>query len=168
MNNYTRRGALALGLGSTALLAGCGSKFISYDGPEVTRVVIQKSSRQLALFNGNTMLEQYKIQLGFTPVGPKQFEGDGKTPEGRYTVDKRNPNSAYFLSVGIDYPNEADRAYAAEMGKEPGGEIFVHGWGDKRRANSGDWTAGCVAVTNREIKVIYASVRDGTPVDIYA
>lgn len=168
MEQYNRRGALALGVGAAAMLAGCGSKFVSYNGPEVTRVVVQKTGRKMLLFNGNTPIKAYDVQFGFTARGPKQFEGDGRTPEGRYHVDRRNPNSSFFLSVGIDYPNDRDRAYAESMGLRPGGDIFIHGWGEKRRNRNDDWTAGCVAVTNREIKDVYAMVRNGVPVDIYA
>ena len=168
MDGYTRRGALGLGVGAAALLAGCGSKFVDYRGPAVTRVVVQKTERRMFLFNGDTPLKVYDVQFGFTAKGPKQFEGDGRTPEGRYFVDRRNPNSSFYLSVGIDYPNAADRAYAASMGRRPGGDIFIHGWGNKRRSRKDDWTAGCVAVTNREMKDVYAMVRNGVPVDIYA
>jgi len=168
MDKFTRRGALGLTLGSAAFVMGCGSKFATYKGPEVTRVVIQKSTRSMYLLNGTTLLAPYKVQLGFRADGPKQFEGDGKTPEGRYFINRRNPNSAYYLSVGIDYPNAQDRAYAAAMGKKPGGDIFIHGWGDERRGRSDDWTAGCVAITNREMKMVYAMLENGTPVDILA
>ena len=167
MERYTRRGALALSLGSAAFVAGCGSKFMQYRGPAVTRVEIQKSARAMYLFHHNILLEPYKVQLGFTATGPKQFEGDGKTPEGRYFIDRRNPNSSYYLSIGIDYPNAQDRAYAAAMGRKPGGDIFIHGWGDERRGRSSDWTAGCVAITNKEMKAVYAMVGNGTPVDIF-
>ncbi|WP_371155930.1 murein L,D-transpeptidase family protein [Jannaschia sp. 2305UL9-9] len=168
MERITRRGAMALGLGGTALLAGCGGKFMHYSGPQVTRVVVQKTERRMFLLNGATPLEIYDVQLGFRAAGHKQFEGDGKTPEGRYHIDRRNPDSAFYLSIGIDYPNAADRAFAASHGKSPGGDIFIHGWGDKRRKRSDDWTAGCVAVKNREMRQVYAMVMNGTPVDIYA
>lgn len=168
MERFTRRGALALGAGAAALLAGCSSKFIGYDGPEVTRVQIRKSTRQMVLFHQQRPLMVHRVQLGFTATGPKQFEGDGKTPEGRYHIDRRNPNSDFYLSIGIDYPNDLDRLYAAEMNRRPGGDIFIHGWGDQKRNRGADWTAGCVAVTNPEMRRVYAMVRDGTPVDIYA
>ena len=168
MTKITRRSALAMGLGSTAALMGCGGKFIGYDGPEVTRVQVLKSSRSMQLLHHRTVLENYEVQLGFTAAGPKQFEGDGRTPEGRYHVNRRNPNSAFYLSIGIDYPNEADMAFARTHGLSPGGDIFVHGWGDRRRGRGADWTAGCIAVTNREMKKVYAMVRNGTPIDIYA
>lgn len=167
MERFTRRGALALGAGAGALLAGCSSKFIGYNGPEVTRVQIEKSSRRMLLLHNQTPLMACPVQFGFTATGPKQFEGDGRTPEGRYHVDRRNPNSSFYLSIGIDYPNDRDRAYAREMNRKPGGDIFIHGWGDKRRDRNLDWTAGCVAVTNKEMRNVYAMVREGTPVDIY-
>lgn len=154
---------LALGL----VLAACGSsKFQRYDGPAVTSVLIDKSDRRIWLFSGQDVLETYPVDLGFAPVGHKQFEGDGKTPEGRYTIDRRNPNSRYHLSVGIDYPNAADRAYAASQGKDPGGEIFIHGVGSAKGNTPKDWTLGCIAVTDRQIERIYAMVKDGTPITI--
>lgn len=166
MFSISRRTVLAGGLFS---LAGCGGgKFIQYDGPEVTRVVVQKADRRMYLMHQRKVIRRYAVQLGFTAEGPKQFYGDGKTPEGRYHIDRRNPNSAFFLSVGIDYPNDRDKAYADAMGKDPGGDIFIHGWGDEPRERSEDWTAGCVAVTNHEMKLVYAMVRNGTPVDIFA
>ena len=164
----TRRGAMALGLGGAAFAAGCGqSKFYQYDGPAVTQVVVQKAQRRMYLLNGQTALRRYDIQLGFTADGPKRHRGDGRTPEGRYRIDRRNPNSAFFLSVGIDYPNVRDRAWAASQGLDPGGDIFVHGWGETPKAGSHDWTAGCVAVTDGEMRDVYAMVRNGTVIDIH-
>ncbi|HDZ54048.1 MULTISPECIES: murein L,D-transpeptidase family protein [Rhodobacterales] len=163
----TRRTAL---LGGLALgLAGCASKFRTYDGPEVTRLQMFKGDRNLFLFNNTSVLKAYRIDLGFAPEGPKQFEGDGKTPEGAYTVDRRNPDSLFHLSIGISYPNEADIAFAAAQGREPGGDIFIHG-GPRPGIDAikPDWTAGCIAVSDREIEDIYAMVRDGTPIDIFA
>lgn len=167
MMKTTRRTAL---LGGLALgLAGCASKFRTYDGPEVTRLQMFKGDRNLFLFNNTSVLKAYRIDLGFAPEGSKQFEGDGKTPEGAYTVDRRNPDSLFHLSIGISYPNEADIAFAAAQGREPGGDIFIHG-GPRPGIDAikPDWTAGCIAVSDREIEDIYAMVRDGTPIDIFA
>ena len=127
-----------------------------------------KGDRNLFLFNNTSVLKAYRIDLGFAPEGPKQFEGDGKTPEGAYTVDRRNPDSLFHLSIGISYPNEADIAFAAAQGREPG-DIFIHG-GPRPGIDAikPDWTAGCIAVSDREIEDIYAMVRDGTPIDIFA
>lgn len=157
-------------IGLTLGVAACStttSKFKQYDGPEVTRVAVFKERRKLFLFNGDKVLKSYDFELGFAPVGPKQFEGDGKTPEGRYLVDKRNPNSNYHLSVGISYPNRNDMAFAQQYGLSPGGDIFIHGQKSKFDKGGDDWTAGCIAVTNREIEDIYAMVRNGTVIDLY-
>ena len=100
-------------LAAPALLAACsGRRVLSYDGPQVTSIMAFKERRKLYLMHGNTALKSYPFQLGFMPVGHKQFEGDGKTPEGTYIIDRRNPDSAYHLSVGISYPNAQDRAFA--------------------------------------------------------
>lgn len=148
-------------------LVGCGSKFRTYDGPEVTRLVLLKSKRKLYLVNGTKALESYKVGLGGNPIGPKQFEGDHRTPEGAYLIDRRNPNSSYHLSLGISYPNEKDIEAAEEMGKKPGGDIFIHGRARKNRGRGKDWTAGCIAVKDREMEEIYSMVRVGTPIYIY-
>ncbi|MGV6810900.1 MAG: L,D-transpeptidase family protein [Brevirhabdus sp.] len=146
---------------------GACSKFKTYDGPEVTRIVVHKSSRQMVLYSGDQPLEAYDVELGFQAEGPKEFEGDGKTPEGRYTINRRNPNSAFHLSLGISYPNAEDRAHARASGKSPGGDIFIHGQKSFLNRGGDDWTAGCIAVTNKEIQDIYAMVRNGTVIDIY-
>ena len=145
-------------------LAGCSSKFRTYDGPEVTRIVVFKEERRMYLMHGDIALKAYDMQLGFAPTGHKLAEGDGRTPEGRYRIDKRNPESRFHLSIGINYPRPEDVARARLSSKEPGGNIFIHG-NPKRR--SGDWTWGCIAVTDREMEDIYAMVRNGTIVDIY-
>ncbi len=148
-------------------LSACGSKFRSYDGPQVTRVVVFKQSRQLHLLHNNMVLRSYRIDLGFAPNGHKQVEGDGKTPEGEYLIDRRNPNSEFHLSIGINYPNEQDIAVAKALGKSPGGDIFIHGRGNKFTQLRRDWTWGCISVTDKEMEEIYAMVGDGTPISIY-
>ena len=165
---WTRRAALLGGVG--ALLAGCAGKVRSYDGPSVTRLRMFKADRVLVLDGTAGVLRTYPIGLGFAPVGRKRIKGDGRTPEGSYVIDRRNPDSLFHLSVGISYPNAADTAYAAARGLDPGGDIFIHG-GPRRGIDPvgvRDWTAGCIAVTDREIEEIYAMVRDGTPIDIHA
>jgi len=114
------------------------------------------------------VLEQYKIKLGFAPIGHKTFEGDGRTPEGIYLIDRRNPRSRFHLSLGISYPNQRDREVARAMGKSPGGDIFIHGQEHPHKKDKGDWTWGCIAVTNRQIEDVYAMVGDGTPIAIQA
>ena len=149
------------------LLASCGSsKFQTYRGPAVTLVEIHKADRKMYLLHNQTILETYDIALGFAPVGHKQVEGDGRTPEGAYLIDRRNPKSQYHLSVGISYPDVDDVAVAQLLDQPPGGEIFIHG-GPRSAITQRDWTAGCIAVTDREIEQIYAMVKDGTVIQIF-
>ena len=146
-------------------LPACGSKFRSYDGPEVTRIVVKKGDRKMYLLHGTEVLKSYKVGLGGNPVGDKKVEGDGKTPEGVYTISHKNPDSNFHLSLRISYPNDADRAFAAENGKRPGGDIFIHG-GPNKKVTKRDWTAGCIAVTDRQMETIYSMVKPGTPIFI--
>lgn len=148
-------------------LAACGpkSKFLKYRGPEVTSVQIHKAERRMYLLHHNKVLKSYDVALGFAPVGHKQFEGDGKTPEGTYYMTFKNPNSSYHLSLYINYPNVVDKEFAESQNRKPGGEIFIHG-GPKRKVYQRDWTEGCIAVTDKEIEVIYSMVNLGTPVHI--
>ncbi|WP_299349063.1 L,D-transpeptidase family protein [uncultured Shimia sp.] len=148
-------------------LSACSSKFKTYDGPEVTRVLIYKENRKMYLMHNDEVLKTYDVGLGFEPLGHKEIRGDGKTPEGDYRVDRRNPNSEFHLSIGINYPNAQDVAYARSIGKDPGGDIFIHGRPWQYRKGGVDWTAGCVAVTNREMEEIYSMVGMGTVVSIY-
>lgn len=168
ITKFSRRVILSSGL--AAVLSGCASKFRSYNGPEVTQLRLYKAQRLLVLDGSEGVLRTYPIGLGFAPEGHKQFEGDGRTPEGSYVIDRRNPDSLFHLSIGISYPNEADIAFAEAQGKSPGSDIFIHG-GPRRGIDPvgvRDWTAGCISVTDREIEEIYAMVGDGTPIDIYA
>ncbi|MGB8814233.1 MAG: L,D-transpeptidase family protein, partial [Paracoccaceae bacterium] len=125
-----------------------------------------KGARKLYLLHNADVLEAYDVALGFAPVGHKQFEGDGKTPEGTYFISHKNPRSNYHLSVGISYPNDADRAFAQAVGQPPGGDIFIHGRSYWKGKNKGDWTFGCIAVRDREIEVIYSMVKPATPIHI--
>lgn len=149
-------------------LAACGpGKFKTYNGPPVTEVLVKKGERKMYLLSGNTALKVYDIGLGTEPIGHKQFEGDGKTPEGLYYIDRRNPDSRYHLSVGVSYPNPNDTAFALAQGQPPGGDIFIHGQGPEGQVLSKqrrDWTVGCIAVTDDEVEDVYAMVRDGTPI----
>lgn len=165
-----RRALLLTGMAAMVSACSGGTKgnisTSSYRGPQVTRVIVAKQRRMMFLMNGDRVLKKYKIGLGFAPYGPKRVEGDGKTPEGRYTIDRRNPNSSFFLSLGISYPNQWDVERAQLLGQEPGGDIFIHGQSTKR-PDGRDWTAGCISVKNRHMRQIYRMVRDGTVIDIY-
>jgi murein L,D-transpeptidase YafK len=126
-------------------------------------VVVSKQKREMVLLRGENVLRTYRIALGREPVGPKRQEGDGRTPEGRYTIDRRNAKSKYHLSLHISYPDAADVARAREAGVEPGGDIMIHGLRGGVRVE-GDWTQGCIAVTDEEMDEIWGLVEDGTPI----
>lgn len=140
--------------------------------PPVTidRLVVFKSQRQMWAFQGEQLIKIYPISLGFNPIGHKQFEGDGKTPEGIYHINERNPNSAYHKNLGVSYPNEADKAYAESQGKSAGGLIKIHGLRNGTDVGKlhllKDWTHGCIAVTNQEIDELYQAVKHNAVIDI--
>jgi len=135
----------------------------AYQGPAVTGIVVYKAKHRMYLLHGNKPLKIFKIHLGSDSQGPKHFLGDGKTPEGAYRITFRNPNSAYHLALEISYPDAADQAYAKAHDRNPGGEIFIHGQAPTWRLKW-DWTAGCIALSNRDMDVVYAMVRSGTPI----
>lgn len=148
-------------------LVGCATetRLPVYNGPEVTQLLVYKDKRQLLLLHNKQVLKSYRVGLGFEPKGDKKFEGDGRTPEGVYFVNRRNPDSRYHLSIGISYPNATDVAHAQAVGKSPGGDIFIHGRGPFYRIGSPkDWTWGCIAVTDAEMEEIYAMVGNDTPI----
>ncbi|WP_299364954.1 L,D-transpeptidase family protein [uncultured Paracoccus sp.] len=167
----TFRAVLGLFLLATLVACSSPSKIKTYDGPPVTQVVIKKAERKMYLFiNDTQVLKTYDVGLGNEPVGPKRFEGDGRTPEGVYFVDRFNPDSRYYLSVGISYPNAQDSARAGALGMSAGGDIFIHGRGPEGNAlvkQRRDWTAGCIAVKDKEVEDIYAMLRPGVPIVIY-
>lgn len=136
------------------------------------RVVVLKGERKLVLMRGDRVLRVYRVALGRYAKGAKTRQGDAKTPEGTYTLDYRLTNSAFYKAIHISYPNARDRARADANGVDPGGKIMIHGIANDWTAHQLnhpdlDWTQGCIAVTNREIEEIWASVRDGTPIEIY-
>ncbi len=137
----------------------------------VDLIKVYKSQRLLVLMRDYKEVRRYYVRLGHQPVGAKTVEGDSKTPEGLYIIDRRKPDSAFHLGLHISYPNGDDIARARSLHKAPGGEIFIHGlpydtpWvnGYHRRM---DWTNGCIAVSDPEIEEIYRAVGDGTPIRI--
>ncbi|HEY7402123.1 MAG TPA: L,D-transpeptidase family protein [Candidatus Angelobacter sp.] len=143
----------------------------SAEKPLADQILIIKSTRTMTLLSGAKVLKTYKVALGTAPVGPKRREGDHKTPEGIYTIDAKNPQSQFHLSLHISYPSAADREQARRRGAKPGGAIMIHGLapsfaylGVLHRQT--DWTDGCVAVTNAEIEEIWKLVPVGTRVEI--
>jgi murein L,D-transpeptidase YafK len=135
------------------------------------QVVVVKSQRTLTLLAQGKVLRTYKVALGATPVGAKAQQGDHKTPEGQYILDRRNPKSRFYKSIHVSYPNEQDKQRASQRGVSPGGDIMIHGlpngfgWLGATHRNM-DWTDGCIAVTDAEMDEIWELVPDGTPIEI--
>lgn len=137
--------------------------------PDIDLVLIEKAKRKMYLISNGETYREFYISLGENPVGHKQERGDDKTPEGRYTIDYRNPYSRFHLSLHITYPSESDIERANQDGVDPGGEIFIHGVpnGKKKAAfQYTDWTNGCIGVTNSEMKEIWKLVKNGTAIEI--
>lgn len=137
----------------------------------IDRLVVYKSRHRMEAWSNGSFIKAYTISLGRNPVGHKEYEGDMRTPEGIYTINARNPHSAFHKNLGVSYPNDADRAHAASLGKLPGGDIKIHGLRNGRGYISKfhrfkNWTHGCIAVTNPEIDALYAAVKDGAVIEI--
>jgi murein L,D-transpeptidase YafK len=135
------------------------------------RVLVEKSARRLTLLRDGQTLKTYHVALGRAPVGPKEYEGDQRTPEGIYSIDFHKPDSDYHLALHISYPEPYDVERAAVEGRSAGSDIMIHGlpngrgWIGRFHRRS-DWTAGCIAVADFEIEEIYRAVPDGTPVEL--
>ncbi len=160
--------ALIMGVGIGVGMARPSSPMLVIDA-----IIVHKAARTLHLLaKGREVRVIRGIQLGPNPLGPKQFQGDGRTPEGRYRIDYGNADSRYHYGLHISYPNAADVARARGTKRKLGGAIFIHGqpndWaiahGNERVV--GDWTNGCIALTNTEIEALWQLVGDGTVIDI--
>lgn len=138
----------------------------------VDKIVIWKERRKMEVYHQNQLLKTYSISLGFAPIGPKEKEGDGKTPEGNYTISAKNKASKFHKSLKISYPSPEDRKRARKKGISPGGDIMIHGlpngYSSIGKAHLlQDWTLGCVAVTSTEIDELFPQVALGVLVTIY-
>ena len=136
----------------------------------VNLVLVEKSHHKMQLLDHGRLIKTYSVSLG-PDLGPKQKKGDGRTPEGRYVIDSRNPSSKFHRALHVSYPNAADRARARRMGVDPGGDIMIHGlpngWGKLGKLHlARDWTQGCIAVTDEQIEEIWKLVPNGTVVEI--
>ena len=148
-------------------------KFFDYaiQKGSVDRILIEKNARRLMLISQGEVLKSYNIALGGNPIGPKERQGDNKTPEGTYVIDGRNKDSRFHLSLHISYPNEKDKKRAKDLGVSPGGDIMIHGikngfaWAGDLHTEV-DWTKGCIAVTDEEIEEIDKLAPNGTIVEI--
>jgi murein L,D-transpeptidase YafK len=168
LGKFTKLAVLAL------VALSCASLQAASDPPlpafaMADKVVVLKGYRKLLLMKGDEVLKTYIVQLGGDPVGPKVRRGDNKTPEGNYVLDRHNAKSDYHRSIHISYPNADDLARARKLGVPAGGELFIHGLPNEFHGHSdalGDWTEGCIAVTNEEMDEIWRAVADGTPIEI--
>lgn len=141
-----------------------------YEAPD--KIVVIKSDRVLLTIKDNKILKEYPIALGKNPIGDKVMLGDDKTPEGRYQITSKNPNSKYHLNLAISYPSRQDKRKAKELGVNPGGHIVLHGlpnnaprWVHDELMTT-DWTNGCIALANKHIKELFKIIRIGTSIDI--
>ena len=144
---------------------------ISVFAKDIDLVLVKKSENKMYLMSEKTIVKEYHVVFGANPKGHKQQEGDEKTPEGNYTLDYKNPNSSFYKSIHISYPNENDKKRAKQKGVNPGGMIMIHGqkngfgWLSWLMQNF-NWTDGCIAVTNRDMDEIWKVVKVGTPIRI--
>ena len=165
--------ATVLLLLTLALPAAADDMFIPSRGTleSADRLVLRKSERSLALYRGGRPIKSYRVSLGLSPEGHKEREGDFRTPEGRYMLTWRNPQSEYFLSIKVSYPNAEDVANARRNGWPPGGAIMIHGLPNvprhpRERYLSTDWTDGCIAVSNEDMLEIWLLTEPNTPIEI--
>ena len=137
----------------------------------IDSIQVYKSKRKLMFFRNGDVSGEFRISLGFHPKGKKRYEKDGKTPEGLYEIDGKNPKSVAHKNLGISYPNQNDRSFASRAGQKAGGAIKIHGLLKKYRKLGKlhrfyDWTAGCIAVTDEEVDYLYENTAVGTPIRI--
>lgn len=154
------------------LYLGLVTKVFAANLPQADLVTVEKSKRTMYLFQNGIEIRRYRIALGDSPRGHKVKEGDQRTPQGRYILDYKNENSAYYRSIHISYPNEADKLRAEVLGVDPGGQIMIHG--QKKHAQFSpkqqqryNWTNGCIAVTNEEMDDLWQLITPGTPIEIW-
>jgi murein L,D-transpeptidase YafK len=134
-------------------------------------VLVVKSKNRLYLMNKGEAFASFHVSFGSNPKGHKQEQGDGRTPEGRYILDYKNPGSEYYRSIHISYPNAKDRKEASKRGVDPGGDIMIHG---QKNGYGGlsflvqrfNWTNGCIALSDRDMDTVWKAVEPGTPIEI--
>jgi len=173
MNQLKKTGFINALMRSSALLVVLLLPAAPHAGefPVADRVVIEKATRQLHLMQQGKIFRTFKIALGIAPVGDKKKEGDFRTPEGSYVLDARNPDSDFFLSIRVSYPDRIDRREAAAQGVDPGGAIMIHGQPNEPKRSetyyrTQDWTNGCIAVSNSDMIDIWLMTGENTPIEI--
>ncbi|MCL1139800.1 L,D-transpeptidase family protein [Shewanella pneumatophori] len=139
---------------------------------KIDLVVVNKSDSSMTVFRQGKALKTYRIAMGDNPVGHKLTEGDQRTPEGRYILDYKKSDSAYYRAIHISYPNDEDRLRANALGINPGGQIMIHGENPNsnlspEEAQQYNWTDGCIAVTNAEMDELWLAIDAGIPIEIW-
>ena len=158
--------AAALALIPGAMLPAAASDF-----PVADKILVEKANRKLHLLSKGVPFRTFEIALGIVPEGDKEEEGDQKTPEGYYMLDGWNPDSDFFLSIHISYPDSSDRAEAGSQGVNPGGQIMIHGQPNEPTFSAAyydreDWTNGCIAVSNSDMIDIWLMTPNSVPIEI--
>jgi len=158
-------------LSSSAIATSSSNLGLDAGLPLADNVVVRKGERRLYLMRNGSVLRTFKVALGLRPDGHKQFEGDYRTPEGKYLLVRRNPNSEFFLSIQISYPNDDDVTRARKQGQRPGGAIMIHGQPNiptrsRDYYSTVDWTEGCIAVSNSDMVEIWLMTPPDTPIEI--
>jgi len=160
-----------IGITFTVLILLCQGTLLAGGFPVADKVIVDKGDRKLYLIKEGEAFRTFDIALGIRPVGDKEHEGDFKTPEGRYQLDTRNPNSEYFLSIHVSYPSGQDVREARSRGLNPGGAIMIHGQPNSPTRSEAyyrtrDWTNGCIALSNSDMIDIWLMTNNDTPIEI--
>ncbi len=161
----------------TIILIGAAIVYYFYpepklpEGTQIDQLLVYKKQRKMEVYSNNKLIKTYKIAIGANPVGDKEFQGDRKTPEGMYSIYNKNPHSGYYKNLGISYPDSTDIAQAKKIGKQPGGDIKIHGikngLGFIRKFHLFTSTNGCIRVTDEEMEELYHTVNTGTTIKIF-
>ena len=151
------------------ILLICTFSSFSYSDSAIDLIIVDKSERELKLMKNGITIKEYRIDLGFDPVGHKYFKGDGKTPEGLYHIEEKLNKSSFYLALKISYPNPWDIRRALNLNLHPGGQIMIHGLPNadydlKYHNKLNDWTEGCIAVSNKEMLYLWKNIEKGVPI----
>jgi len=145
---------------------------VAADGAEKADLVrVVKKQKRLYLMRDDEVLHSFRVAFGASPMGHKERQGDERTPEGRYVLDWKNAKSKFYLSIHISYPNAKDREHARKLGVSAGGDIMIHGQPNGKEVFTSitqlfNWTDGCIALSNKDMDVVWATVDPGTPIVI--
>ena len=143
----------------------------AYSEQAADMVIVEKSESRLYLMRAGEAIASFHVVFGSNPKGHKQQQGDERTPEGQYVLGYKNAGSAFYKSIHISYPNAKDREEARKRGVRPGGDIMIHGQKNGYGqfaiiAQRFNWTNGCIALSDRDMDLVWNAVKPGTPIEI--